>query len=266
MKKHYKISTSLFIFITLSTQVSANATEHIHSQNLKELANSVKNLSAEELEELGTLVGVNHQHGSKKVVTITTDKENKIKEILTKLGGLAQKEGTDSACKFCSAILKDVTVNKVEVLDMAQDWIQIRIKKGNTLSHFAKNYYGKASAYPLIYEANKDTLGKDFKTYEGHVLTIPRVETLEKQNSKTPLSCKFCAALLSDASLKRIDVLKVNKKWIEVKIKKGDSLSHLAQKYYGKASQYKKIYEANKDIISETYLIHPGDIIKIPSL
>jgi len=44
----------------------------------------------------------------------------------------------------------------------------------------------------------------------------------------------------------------------------GDTLGHIAQKYYGKASSYMKIFEANRDILDDPNLIKVGQKLKIP--
>jgi nucleoid-associated protein YgaU len=44
----------------------------------------------------------------------------------------------------------------------------------------------------------------------------------------------------------------------------GDTLGAIAQKYYGKASQYMKIFEANRDILDNPDLIKVGQKLKIP--
>lgn len=44
----------------------------------------------------------------------------------------------------------------------------------------------------------------------------------------------------------------------------GDTLGGIAKKYYGNASKYVKIFEANKDIISDPNKIYPGQKIRIP--
>ena len=44
----------------------------------------------------------------------------------------------------------------------------------------------------------------------------------------------------------------------------GDSLSKIAKKLYGDANKWKKIFEANKDIIKNPDLIHPGQVLKLP--
>ena len=44
----------------------------------------------------------------------------------------------------------------------------------------------------------------------------------------------------------------------------GDTLSAIAQKYYGKASAYMKIFEANKEVIKDPDKIYVGQKIRIP--
>lgn len=47
-------------------------------------------------------------------------------------------------------------------------------------------------------------------------------------------------------------------------VKKGDSLSKIAKRVYGDAQQWRKIYEANRDLIENPDLIHPGQVLKLP--
>jgi len=44
----------------------------------------------------------------------------------------------------------------------------------------------------------------------------------------------------------------------------GDTLGAIAKRFYGKASMYTKIFEANREIISDPNKIYPGQTIKIP--
>ncbi len=44
----------------------------------------------------------------------------------------------------------------------------------------------------------------------------------------------------------------------------GDSLSKIAKQFYGDANKWKKIFEANKDVIKNPDLIKPGQTFKIP--
>jgi nucleoid-associated protein YgaU len=48
-------------------------------------------------------------------------------------------------------------------------------------------------------------------------------------------------------------------------IESGDSLSKIAKHFYGDASKWRQIFEANRDTIKDPDLIHPGHTIKIPA-
>jgi nucleoid-associated protein YgaU len=47
-------------------------------------------------------------------------------------------------------------------------------------------------------------------------------------------------------------------------IKSGDTLSAVAKQYYGKASAYTRIFEANRELIKDPNKIYPGQKIRIP--
>ena len=49
-------------------------------------------------------------------------------------------------------------------------------------------------------------------------------------------------------------------------VEKGDSLSKIAKRVYGKASYWRQIYEANRDNIKDPDLIYPGQVIRLPEL
>jgi nucleoid-associated protein YgaU len=44
----------------------------------------------------------------------------------------------------------------------------------------------------------------------------------------------------------------------------GESLSKIALKYYGDASLYPKIFEANKDVLKDPNLVRVGQKLRIP--
>lgn len=47
-------------------------------------------------------------------------------------------------------------------------------------------------------------------------------------------------------------------------VKKGETLSDIAQHYLGKASLYPKIFEANRPMLSDPDKIYPGQTLRIP--
>ena len=48
-------------------------------------------------------------------------------------------------------------------------------------------------------------------------------------------------------------------------VKSGDSLSKIAQREYGDAAEWTRIFEANRATISNPDLIHPGQVLTLPS-
>ena len=48
-------------------------------------------------------------------------------------------------------------------------------------------------------------------------------------------------------------------------VKAGDSLSKIAQRELGDASKWKSIHEANRDAIKDPDLIHPGQVLNLPT-
>ena len=46
---------------------------------------------------------------------------------------------------------------------------------------------------------------------------------------------------------------------------KGDTLSHIAKHFYGKASHWHAIYDANRDQLHDPDKILPGQVLKIPA-
>jgi nucleoid-associated protein YgaU len=48
-------------------------------------------------------------------------------------------------------------------------------------------------------------------------------------------------------------------------VQAGDSLSKISKQFYGNAGEYMKIFEANRDILSDPNKINPGQQLKIPA-
>lgn len=47
-------------------------------------------------------------------------------------------------------------------------------------------------------------------------------------------------------------------------VEKGDTLSKIAQRFLDKPGRYTEIFEANKDVLKNPDLIHPGQVLTIP--
>jgi len=51
----------------------------------------------------------------------------------------------------------------------------------------------------------------------------------------------------------------------EYTVQKGDTLSHIARAHYGKASEWPRIFDANRDLLDDPDRIQPGQVLKIPA-
>lgn len=49
-------------------------------------------------------------------------------------------------------------------------------------------------------------------------------------------------------------------------VKQGDTLSAIAKEYLGNANEYMKIFNANKDQLTDPDKIKPGQVLKIPAM
>jgi nucleoid-associated protein YgaU len=49
------------------------------------------------------------------------------------------------------------------------------------------------------------------------------------------------------------------------KVLKGENLTGIAQQYYGKASLYMKVFEANRDQLNDPDKVREGMVLKIPA-
>jgi len=55
------------------------------------------------------------------------------------------------------------------------------VAKGDTLSHIAREHYGKASRWHAIFEANRDQIDDPDKIFPGQVLKIPAPDDNDAQ-------------------------------------------------------------------------------------
>lgn len=72
-----------------------------------------------------------------------------------------------------ASVEDNLTVAEVEVVEEAAMAKFHTVERGDTLGKIAKEYYGNAMKYPVIFEANKPMLTHPDKIYPGQVLRIP---------------------------------------------------------------------------------------------
>jgi nucleoid-associated protein YgaU len=117
--------------------------------------------------------------------------ENYIRALQLQIEGLAVKFDAPSATVHVTGVAKDqatkekviLAAGNIEGVEKVVDEISVKesappaqhhtVAKGDTLSAIAKKYYGDASLYPRIFEANKPMLKDPDKIYPGQSLRIP---------------------------------------------------------------------------------------------
>ena len=72
-----------------------------------------------------------------------------------------------------ASVEDNLSVAEIEVIEEAAMAQFHTVESGDTLGKIAKEYYGNAMKYPVIFEANKPMLSHPDKIYPGQVLRIP---------------------------------------------------------------------------------------------
>ena len=67
--------------------------------------------------------------------------------------------------------------NQLEIVNPEPAATFYTVERGDTLSGIAKQHYGNAMKYPVIFEANKPMLSDPDKIYPGQVLRIPALDS-----------------------------------------------------------------------------------------
>ncbi len=157
------------------------------------------------------------------------------------------------------------------------------VKAGDTLRSIAKKYYGKASLWKRIYDANSDKIPDSRNLKPGTKLVIPALSyTVKKGDTIQSIAKKYYGGqskwqqiynankdvLSSPQQLKPGDklVLPVPVVRTVYKVRKGDTLQSIAQNFYGDTDRWKLIYEANKSKASASGKVKAGRTLLIPAM
>jgi len=113
------------------------------------------------------------------------------------------------------------------------------VAEGDNLWEISEKHYG--SGYNWVDIARENNLTDANIVLVGQKLTIPNVE------------------------VKQTTVAQKAEETEKYTIAEGDSLSKIAGEVYGDIFQWELIWNVNREIIEDPYLIFPGQIITIPS-
>jgi len=144
-----------------------------------------------------------------------------------------------------------IAVLKTKPEDVS-DKVVHKVKPNESLFKISRKYYGDEAKWHKIYEVNKDNMSGPNALYIGQELLIPEI-TLAK---KVPLSM--------GTPLKKKQDNETSIKTTKHTVVSGDTLYHLARKYYDDSTMWLKIYEANEDTIEDESFLVKGQILIIP--
>ncbi len=104
-------------------------------------------------------------------LTVTFDGASGIATVF----GIAADQATKEKILLCCGNVGGVAkVDDKMSVEVAQPEAKFHtVVSGDTLSKIAKQFYGDANKYPVIFEANKPMLSHPDKIYPGQVLRIP---------------------------------------------------------------------------------------------
>jgi nucleoid-associated protein YgaU len=118
--------------------------------------------------------------------------------------------------------------------------------------------------YADLLKLGEELKVKDGDVYEKDAKLVVK-GTTEYQYEKDQLWDKiksysgWDADLIADIKVEKTDVYGYHV------VKSGDSLSKIAKSAYDNVGDYMRIFEANKDILKNPDLIHPGQRLKLPN-
>lgn len=105
-----------------------------------------------------------------------SDLQVDVKDGVVTLAGQAESAEALEKTMLMAGNVKGVTEVRSDgvVAPAATDKVEYyEIVSGDTLSAIAQKYYGKASAYPRIFEANREVIKDPDKIYVGQKIRIP---------------------------------------------------------------------------------------------
>ncbi len=133
--------------------------------------------------------------------------------------------------------------------------VRYTVKSGDSLGAIAKKFYGRASKWRVIAEANGITNPAALKV--GSVLTIPDLPDEKRPSASKETKTADAAPAAKEAAPRAAagDTYTVMP---------GDSLWKIAKKVYGKGSLWKSIYEANRKLLPKPGALKVGMKLIVP--
>jgi len=135
------------------------------------------------------------------------------------------------------------------------------IHEGDTFETIAQKKYGSKSFASKIAEANPEVKPTGLRV--GKTIKLPAKE--EKKEEAVAKAADVIATPLPPEASKKPVVETVGSQKIYT-VQAGDTLSGISSKVFNTSRHYQKIYEANKDVISDPNTLQVGSKLVMPDL
>jgi nucleoid-associated protein YgaU len=137
------------------------------------------------------------------------------------------------------------------------------VKEGETLSDISSQYYNTSKHYQLIYNANKQRIPNVNSVRHGVRIVIPSLPGAQ-QATQQPVAAQNPIPSTPATHAPQAPVANRPASVKTYVIQESDTLSSIAKKYYGSSKAWYKLYQLNKDRISNPDRVKPGMEINVP--
>ncbi len=134
------------------------------------------------------------------------------------------------------------------------DNVYYKVQSNDNLFKIAKKHYGDGQEWNRIFEANRDSMPDSNSLFVGQELLIPDI-TAEVETNEVVL--RPVSGRRDNGSSSDVDTHTVQA---------GDTLYHIAEKYYDDPTEWTTILEANEDTIEDEGSLIRGQVLVIPKL
>ncbi|MCK4440397.1 MAG: LysM peptidoglycan-binding domain-containing protein [Sulfurovaceae bacterium] len=130
----------------------------------------------------------------------------------------------------------------------------VTVKKGDTLASISKRFYGNPMLFKRIIRANKDIKSASSHLHIGQKIIVPILKSKKIDNKK----------IIRKRVVKKKRVAKKKARRRIITVRRGDTLSTIAKRFYGNPAKYYKIVNANYKIKSKHTHLYIGQRIYVP--
>jgi nucleoid-associated protein YgaU len=136
-------------------------------------------------------------------------------------------------------------------------------RSGDTYSSLARRLYGSNVYAEALRQANPDVLvleaGVQLTVPADARPTPPRTQAAEAR----PVRSAPTRTVREPQASEDLDG-RLGTEFREHTVARGETLSHIAQRYYGRSSLWRRIYDANRDVIESPDRVSEGTVLRVP--